>query len=109
MLGIGVLTALIAIPTGIVALDGTSQLEAACPGGDCPASEAGRIADTHMMGVMTDVLWVSGLSITAIGATLLVLGLTGDGGGVEGVEAASLTPSFGCTNEACIAAVTGRL
>ena len=103
VLGIGGLTALVAIPTGVLALDGTSQLEAACPGRDCPASEAGRIDDTHTMGVVTDVLWVSGLSIAAIGATRLVLGLAGDTGGAE---AASLTPSFACTNEACIAAVT---
>ena len=105
VLGVGGLTALASIPTGILALDGAARLEETCPGGACPPNEAGTIDDTHTLGVVTDVLWATGLGVAAVGGVLLALGLTS--GGSE--DTAAIRPGFGCTGTGCTATLSGRL
>jgi len=104
ILALGGLVALGSLPTGLLALDGASTLEARCPGGECPASEAGRIDEAHALGVATDVLWASGLAVAAAGAALLLVGLTGGDG-----ERAGLRPGIACAGGGCLATLGGRL
>lgn len=101
VLAVGGAAALVSIPVGVVALDGASTLEQRCPGGDCAPSDASLIDETHALSIATDVLWVSGLSIAALGAVLLAVGLTSSGDGVE--ASAACLPDRGCQ-----AAVRGR-
>lgn len=73
--GVGALAALAAIPTGVLALEGRDRLAGECPGGRCPQSAQGRLDETHALGLTTDVLWITGVGLAAVGATLLALGL----------------------------------
>ena len=104
VLGVGAAALLASIVPGVMALDGASQLEAACPGGSCPPEEAGRIDDTHTLGVVTDVLWVSGAVLAAAGAALLLIGISSGGSS----DTAAIVPSLGCTSDGCFGGVAGR-
>lgn len=97
--GAGALALVAAIPTGVLALDGTSQLETTCDTSGCPPSAAGLVSDTRAFAIATDVLWIAGVGLAAVGATLLVLGLAGSSS--EAAAAAA------CTEDGC--AVVARL
>lgn len=97
---------LAAIPTGVLALDGEAHLTESCPGGACPASEQGRIDETRTLGIVTDVLWVSGAIVAAAGLSLVLVDLLGDGD--EAHATGRVTPSIGCTDRGCIASMRGQ-
>jgi tetratricopeptide (TPR) repeat protein len=107
VLGVGAAVVLGSIVPGVMALDGASQLEAACPGGSCPPEEAGRIDDTHTLGIVTDVLWVSGAVLAAAGAALLVVGIASEGSS-DSAATPSVRPVAGCSLDGCFGGVTGR-
>jgi tetratricopeptide (TPR) repeat protein len=103
-LAAGVAVGLVALIPGVLALDGASGLEAAWPGGECPVAEASRIEETHTLGVVTDVLWISGAVVAAAGAVLLGVGVAS----ARSSESAAMSPSIGCGPNGCIVGVAGR-
>lgn len=97
-LAAGAAIALVAIPTGVLTLDGRQALESACTDGACPPSEEGRLNDTRTLATVTDVLWASGLAIAAAGGVLLGLGLAQGSGAASrpvAVQGVCL-PNAGC-------------
>ncbi|MFK7985311.1 MAG: tol-pal system YbgF family protein [Sandaracinaceae bacterium] len=101
--GAGAATALSALGPGIVALDGESQLTERCPGGRCSSEDAGLIDDTRTLGIVTDVLWVSGAVLVAAGATLLALGVVSG----DSAEDQAMLPTGGCSPDGCFGGVEG--
>ncbi len=95
--GLGGLTALGAIPTGVLALDATSRLEQTCAGTTCPQTSVGLRDEAQSLGLATDVLWITGLSVAVIGAALLLVGVS-----------TSDAPQAGaaCTGEGCAATLS---
>jgi tetratricopeptide (TPR) repeat protein len=96
---VGAAAMLAAIPTGVLALDREAQLEATCAGGRCPQSAQGVLDDAYLLGTLTDVLWIAGLSVAAIGAALAVVGVV--------TESGSPTAGAACTEEGCVATLGG--
>lgn len=86
---------LAAIPTGVLALDREAELEATCEGGRCPQSAQGTLDEAYLLGTLTDVLWIAGLSVAAVGAALVVVGV------VSEHEAGAVGAA--CTGEGCVA------
>jgi tetratricopeptide (TPR) repeat protein len=98
--GLGALTVLAAIPTGVLALDGRKQLEDDCLGGSCPGSAQPLLDETATLGLVTDVLWITGVSLAAVGAALLV----------AGIATSDEAPALGafCTGDGCAATLSAR-
>lgn len=97
---VGAAAMLAAIPTGVLALDREAQLEATCAGGRCPQSAQGVLDDAYLLGTLTDVLWIAGLSVAAIGAALAVVGAVTESG-------SSPTAGAACVEEGCVATIGG--
>lgn len=100
LLGVGAAAGLASIPTGVVALDGRATLDREC-GQDrvCSPEQQALIDDTRTMAIVTDVLWIAGVSVAAIGATLLAIGRATE----SPVSASAL-----CTDTGCVGTVQGR-
>src|SRR5690606_28950296 len=79
VLSVGGAVLLAAIPAGVLALDREAELDASCPGGSCPQSAQGLLDDAYLLGTLTDVFWIAGLSVAAIGAVLLTVGVVSEG------------------------------
>lgn len=101
VLSVGGAALLAAIPTGVLALDRGAELDATCPGGSCPQSAQGLLDDAYLLGTLTDVFWIAGLSVAAIGAVLLTVGVVSEGSEAPSVGAA-------CMEEGCVATFTSR-
>ncbi|MBX3272321.1 MAG: tetratricopeptide repeat protein [Sandaracinaceae bacterium] len=100
-IGAGALAAAVAIPLGVATLDGEAQLVEACGAtGACTPAQQGLLDDTRTLAVMTDVFWIAGLSIAAVGATLLAVGMGTRSSGVQG-------GAF-CTEGGCVGSVRTR-
>jgi tetratricopeptide (TPR) repeat protein len=100
LLGVGAAAGLASIPTGIVALDGRATLDREC-GQErvCSPDQQGLIDDTRTMAIVTDVLWIAGVSVVAIGATLLAIGRATE---------SPVSASAMCTDTGCVGTVQGR-
>lgn len=96
---VGAAVMLAAIPTGVLALDREAQLEATCGGGRCPQSAQGVLDDAYLLGTLTDVFWIAGLSVAAIGAALAVVGVV--------TESSTPAASAACTEEGCVGTLVG--
>jgi len=97
---VGAAVMLAAIPTGVLALDREAQLEASCEGGRCPQSAQAVLDDAYLLGTLTDVFWIAGLSVAAVGAALAVVGVMSESSSSPAVGAA-------CTEEGCVATLVG--
>ncbi len=101
LMGVGAATALVAIPTGIVALDGRATLDRTCTQERvCRESERGLIDETRTIASVTDVLWIAGLSLATVGAALFIIG--------RATEAPPVTGSAFCTDAGCVGTLQGR-
>src|SRR5690606_24464570 len=96
---VGAAAMLAAIPTGVLALDREAQLEAMCADGRCPQAARGVLDDAYLLGTLTDVFWIAGLSVAAVGAALAIVGVT--------TESSSPAVGAACTEEGCVATVGG--
>lgn len=98
--GVGALAALAAIPTGVLALDAGNRLQQMCGGSSCPQSLTDLRDEAYTLGLTTDVLWIAGVSVAAVGVGLLITGL------VTSPE----TPRVGafCTGDGCAATLSLR-
>ncbi len=91
---VGAVTALTAIPTGTVALDGRARLDRECSNAMvCAPGLQTVIDETRTMALVTDVLWIAGVSALAVGATLLAIGRA---------TAAPVTGAAFCTEDGCV-------
>jgi tetratricopeptide (TPR) repeat protein len=97
--GVGIAELVASIITGALALDGEARLESMCEGMLCAPSAQGLIDETRTLGLATDVLWISGAVLAAVGATLLALGLT------KGANAT--TTAVACGPNGCYGVVWG--
>jgi hypothetical protein len=93
--GAGLLLA--AIPTGVVSLDREAQLEAMCVNGRCPDAAQGVLDDAYLLSTVTDVFWIAGLSVAAIGAALALVGVA------TGSSESNTAAGAACTEEGCVA------
>jgi tetratricopeptide (TPR) repeat protein len=80
--------------TGVLALDGASQLEDACPDKTCPEEEADTIDETETLALVTDFLIPGGVAIAGVG---LVLFFTG----ALDAEYEAPAASLGCVSGGC--------
>lgn len=94
ILGLGAVGVIAAIPTGVAASDGEARLATMCPDGGCPASSEGLLNETRSMALTTDVLWILGASIGAIGIVLLSIGIA--------IDSSAPSASAMCTEEGCV-------
>jgi len=67
-LGLGAAAVIASVPLGVVALDHSNALERECPGGRCPTAEQGRLDDARTLSIASDVLWIAGAGVAAVGA-----------------------------------------
>lgn len=72
--GIGAAVALAAIAPGVLALERVSQLESECPSGRCGEASGPLIQEVRDLSIATDVLWISGSALAAVGLGLLLVG-----------------------------------
>jgi hypothetical protein len=94
---LGALGALAAIPTGVVALEGASDLEETCGVAPCPAAEQGRVDEVYTLAIATDALWISGVSLVVVGGALVALGhLIGTPRDAGAEVTAACLPGVGC-------------
>lgn len=82
-----------ALPTGLFALDAESSLEDACVDSRCPPERRETYDEMRSLSIATDVLWVAGVSIAAVGLILAIVSMAS--GDSEGARAAC-TGSAGC-------------
>lgn len=100
---VGAALLLAAIPTGALALDNEAQLAATCVDGRCPQSAQSVLDETYLLGTLTDIFWVAGLSVAAVGAALALAGImtnSDTSGDAAGAAA--------CTEEGCVATLRTR-
>jgi tetratricopeptide (TPR) repeat protein len=72
-----------------------AQLGAMCAAGRCPQSAQGVLDDAYLLGTLTDVFWIAGLSVAAIGAALAVVGVV--------TKSSSPAVTAACMEEGCVA------
>jgi tetratricopeptide (TPR) repeat protein len=97
---VGALAALGAIPTGILALDAGARLADACGDTTCPQMAVGLRDEAYSLGLATDVLWVAGASVAAVGLGLLIAGVVTN-------QPAPLVGAY-CTEDGCGASLSFR-
>lgn len=57
--------------------------------------------DAYLLGTLTDVFWIAGLSVAAVGAALALVGVVSESSSSSAIGAA-------CTEEGCVATLVGR-
>lgn len=102
--GVGVAGMLASILTGSLALVAQSDATAGCVGSRCPVELAPRADEAHMLAIITDVLLLSGIGLTAAGTALIFLLQDGQS---APPTAARVLPLAACDASACVGGVQG--
>lgn len=104
MVGVGGALALGSVVTGLLALDARQSLVDACDPNaspSCPPELEGTRDEGYALALSTDALWITGAVAVSVGVILAVVEASSG-------DAADASVAGLCTNDGCVAAVSGR-
>lgn len=76
LVGVGGVGLVVGAITGVMSLSETSTIKQQCMNNVCPPSQSGAIADARNLGIVSDIGFIAGGVVAALGITLAVVGAT---------------------------------